>query len=350
MVDYPVNPVTQNEVLKNNSVDRLKIFKMILSGLILITLIVLVLVYRNKKADDIESAQADIIAQAVELNNIEEFSLYKEQSGGLYQGGSNQPQLAQRVKIQKQLEQIQPLNGDGVADSSGKIGIVFVGDPYTKGEIEVLNDYVQQDSNVDPSLVFIDGSEDKFDTSYWEKSLFAWENLAQNVINENLTTKQVQIIWINLSLADYEVNLEDNIANYSQSLEKIIKNALVNFPNSRVVYLSSPRSASNSQDLEYIEPNSYESAFGVREVIKRQEEGSLKFKENNQMLDSEPVLVWGPYIWTKSYDGVKDFSYTSDNYEDDGLTFSTSGKQRFAVDLYEFWSKYEYGKSWFLAN
>lgn len=350
MVDYPVNPVTQNEVLKNNSVDRLKIFKMILSGLILITLIVLVLVYRNKKADDIESAQADIIAQAVELNNIEEFSLYKEQSGGLYQGGSNQPQLAQRVKIQKQLEQIQPLNGDGVADSSGKIGIVFVGDPYTKGEIEVLNDYVQQDSNVDPSLVFIDGSEDKFDTSYWEKSLFAWENLAQNVINENLTTKQVQIIWINLSLADYEVNLEDNIANYSQSLEKIIKNALVNFPNSRVVYLSSPRSASNSKDLEYIEPNSYESAFGVREVIKRQEEGSLKFKENNQMLDSEPVLVWGPYIWTKSYDGVKDFSYTSDNYEDDGLTFSTSGKQRFAVDLYEFWSKYEYGKSWFLAN
>ncbi len=350
MVDYPVNPVTQNEVLKNNSVDRLKIFKMILSGVILITLIVLVLVYRNKKEDDIESAQADIIAQAVELNNIEEFSLYKEQSGGLYQGGSNQPQLAQRVKIQKQLEQIQPLNGDGVADSSGKIGIVFVGDPYTKGEIEVLNDYVQQDSNVDPSLVFIDGSEDKFDTSYWEKSLFAWENLAQNVINENLTTKQVQIIWINLSLADYEVNLEDNIANYSQSLEKIIKNALVNFPNSRVVYLSSPRSASNSKDLEYIEPNSYESAFGVREVIKRQEEGSLKFKENNQMLDSEPVLVWGPYIWTKSYDGVKDFSYTSDNYEDDGLTFSTSGKQRFAVDLYEFWSKYEYGKSWFLAN
>lgn len=350
MVDYPVNPVTQNEVLKNNSIDRLKVFKMILSGLILITLIVLVFVYRNKKEDDIESAQADIIAQAVELNNIEEFSLYKEQSGGLYQGGSNQPQLAQRVKIQKQLEQIQPLNGDGVADSSGKIGIVFVGDPYTKGEIEVLNDYIQQDSNVDPSLIFIDGSEDKFDTSYWEKSLFAWENLAQNVINENLTTKQVQIIWINLSLADYEVNLEDNIANYSQSLEKIIKNALVNFPNSRVVYLSSPRSASNSKDLEYIEPNSYESAFGVREVIKRQEEGSLKFKENNQMLDSEPVLVWGPYIWTKSYDGVKDFSYTSDNYEDDGLTFSTSGKQRFAVDLYEFWSKYEYGKSWFLAN
>lgn len=350
MVDYPVNPVTQNETLKNNSIDRLKVFKMILSGLILITLIVLVFAYRNKKEDDIESAQADIIAQAVELNNIEEFSLYKEQSGGLYQGGSNQPQLAQRVKIQKQLEQIQPLNGDGVADSSGKIGIVFVGDPYTKGEIEVLNDYIQQDSNVDPSLIFIDGSEDKFDTSYWEKSLFAWENLAQNVINENLTTKQVQIIWINLSLADYEVNLEDNIANYAQSLEKIIKNALVNFPNSRVVYLSSPRSASNSKDLEYIEPNSYESAFGVREVIKRQEEGSLKFKENNQMLDSEPVLVWGPYIWTKSYDGVKDFSYTSDNYEDDGLTLSTSGKQRFAVDLYEFWSKYEYGKSWFLVN
>jgi hypothetical protein len=350
MQDYPVNPVTQNEELKKVTLEKPKTFKIVLSVFLLILLIILVVVYRNKKADDIESAQADIIAQAVELHDIENFSIYKGLAGGLNQGGSNQPKLTHKVKIQKQLEQIQPLNDEGIADSAGKIGVVFIGDPYTKGEIEVFNEYIQDDAKVNPSVIFIDGSEDKFDTSYWEKSLNAWESVAQKTIMNNVSTKQVQIIWINLSFAEYNSELDRTIKDYTVSLEKIITNALINFPNSRMVYLSSPRNALNSEITEYIEPNSYETGFAVREVITSQEEGQINFKENIQTLNSEPVLLWGPYIWTKEFDGGKDFSYTADNFESDGLTLSTSGKQRYAIDLYDFWTNYEFGRSWFLAN
>jgi hypothetical protein len=350
MQDNSATPVLQNSEIKKGSIDKVQFIKMILSGLVIIILIVLVFVYRSKTVDDIESAQAEIIAQAVELNEIEQFSIYKEQAGGLYQGGSNQPQLAHRVRIQKQLEQIQPINKEGVADSSGSIGVVFIGDPYTKGEIDIFQDYIQDDPKVNPSLIIIDGSQDKFDTKFWEKSLFAWENLAQQAISNELTTKQVQIVWINLSFADYDVELQNSIDSYAKSMENVIKNALINFPNTRIVYLSSPRNAKNSKIGQYLEPNSYETAFAVREVLKRQEEGLLNFKGNIQTLDSEPVLLWGPYIWTKNSDGVKDFSYTGEGYESDGLTLSTLGKQRFALDLYDFWTTYEFGRSWFLAN
>ena len=350
MQDNSATPALQNAEIKKESIDKVQVIKIIISVLVIILLIVLVYFYRSKTVDDIESAQAEIIAQAVELNEIEQFSIYKEQAGGLYQGGSNQPQLAHRVKIQKQLEQIQPVNEEGVADSSGSIGVVFIGDPYTKGEIEIFQSYIQDDPKVNPALTFIDGSQDKFDTKYWEKSLFAWENLAQQVISNDLTTRQVQILWINLSFADYDVELQNSIDSYAESMENIIKNALINFPNSRVVYLSSPRNAINSNNGQYLEPNSYETAFAVREVIKQQEEGLLNFKEIIQTLDSEPVLLWGPYIWTKNSDGVKDFSYTEDGYESDGIALSTLGKQRFALDLYDFWTTYEFGRSWFLAN
>lgn len=350
MQDNSITHVTQKEEVKKVSLDKTKALKIILSAFLLILLIILVIVYRNKKADDIESAQADIIAQAMELNDIENFSTYKGLTGGLNQGGSNQPKLTQKVKIQKQLEQIQPLNDEGIADSAGKIGVVFIGDPYTKGEIEVFNEYIQDDEKVNSSVIFIDGAEDKFNTSYWEKSLNAWENVAQKTIMNNLSTKQVQIIWINLSFAEYDSDLNKAIKDYTISLEKIITNALINFPNSRVVYLSSPRNALNSEITDYIEPNSYETGFAVREVITRQEEGQLNFKENIQTLDSEPVLLWGPYIWTKEFNGVTDFSYTTENFESDGLTLSTSGKQRYAIDLYNFWTSYEFGRSWFLAK
>lgn len=350
MQDSLVTPAPQVKEIKKDSIDKSKILKILSSIILLFILIIIIFAYRNKKEDDIQNAKADIIAQAVELNNLEQFSIYKDQAGGLYQGGANQPQLAHRVKVQKQLEQIQPLNAEGVNDSSGQIGVVFIGDPFTKGEIDIFNEYIQGEASVNSALTFIDGSEDKFDTKFWEKSLFAWENLVQKTKSENLTSKQVQIIWLNLSFGEYDIELANSVNNYTENLQNIIKNALINFPNSKIVYLSSPRSANNSTLVEYIEPNSYETAFGVREIIRKQEEGKLNYKESIQTLSSEPVLIWGPYVWTKSNDGTKEFSYTTDNFESDGLTLSTAGKQRYALDLYDFWANYEFSRSWFLSK
>lgn len=346
MQDYPTTPIPQKEEIIKEGRNNSKLIKIALTLILLVLLIVIYFVYQNKKDGDIENAQASVLSQAIPLNENENFGVYKGQGGGLYSNNTNQPTLSHRVALQKQIQLVKPLDSKGVSDSSGKVGFIYLGDPFTKGDFETLSDFIEENSVINQRLRLVDGSEERFDTSYWEKSIYSWEALSQKVIENDLEQKQIQILWINLSYKEYQDNLSEDINNQTNVLQTIIKNALVKFPNIRIVYLSSPRNASNSTNAEYVEPNAFEAAFAIRELINRQEKGELKFKEDIPSLLSEPVMIWGPYLWTRESDS----SYGPESFSADGLTFTTLGRQKSAVEMFEFWSNYEFSRDWFVSK
>lgn len=301
-------------------------------------------VYRENQIQD---AQAAILRQATKLDNIGEFTPYKEKGGGLYSGSRNSPEIAQKALIQRQLGLVKPLDVNGSPSEEGKIGFIYIGDPYTAGEFSTLSDFLDGNSQANSSLVLVDGSGSELEAGYWQKSLFVWESLKDKVSAQELNSKQAQILWINLGFAKYEDNMSLDVQNHANLLEGILKKYLVKYPETKLIYLSSPRYSGLSKDPNYQEPQSYEVGFAVRELINRQERGDLVFRDSVTVLRSEPALLWGPYLWSSSTSGSGQFTYSADNYAEDGLSLTVQGKQRFAVDLFDFWSSYDFSKSWF---
>lgn len=299
------------------------------------------------KKSEIENARAEVLGQAMKIDDIGNFTTYKGQGGGLYTGSKNSPELSQKILIQKQLRLIKPLDSRGIDNSDGKIGFVFIGDSYTAGEFKFFSDFIEDNSSTNQSLVLVDATQNNLNASHWDKSLYAWDILSQEVTEAGVTANQIQVLWINLGFGSYNDNLDTDIKAQADMLERVIKTALVKYPSVRVVYLSSPRYAGLSKDPNFQEPQSYEVAFAVREIINRQERGELSFRQDNTSLTSEPALLWGPYVWSNDTSGNSNFSYKPERYVENGLILTIQGKQRYAVDLFDFWSSYEFSKSWF---
>ncbi len=338
-------PSVREPVVEKQGV--LKHAKFIASVLVTVSIIGGYFFYTDYKENQILEAQAAILRQAVKLDKISEFSVYKNQGPGLYKGSRNTPELTQKALIQKQIDLIRPLGVNGFPDDQGKIGFVYIGDSFTNGEFEMLSEYVDGNNQANKQLAIVDGSNKGLDVTQWEKSQFAWEHLKGKVEDKGMTTKQVQVLWINLGFGNYYDNIDTDIQAHADLLEKIIKNYLGKYPETKLIYLSSPRYSGLSKNPKFQEPWTYEAGFAVRELINRQEKGDLVFRESNTQLKSEPALLWGPYLWNGINSDDTQFNYKQENFEEDGITLTVQGKQRMSVDLFDFWSSYEFSKVWF---
>lgn len=293
-----------------------------------------------------KQAEAAILSQTIPLNKIQEFNIYKGKGAGLYEGISNVPIFSRKIAIQKQLELIKPILSSGQVDNDGKVGFVYIGDPHTEGEFKALDELMKSKNETDSSLVLVDGAQVDQDTTYWKRSLYPWEILGQRVKSQGLSPQQVQIIWINLSFDKYVNEIDTDTKNQADALDTIIETALSKYTNTKVIYLSSPRYAGYSSVPGYQEPQAFEAGLAVRELLARQEKDDLNYKDDIRLLTSEPALVWGPYVWNNSVNSADDFAYTADKYESDGITLSIVGKQKYAIDLLNFWSNYEFSSTW----
>lgn len=296
-----------------------------------------------------QQAEAAILVNTIPLENIESFGTYKGLEGGLYEGGANTPTLSQRIRIQKQISLIKPLLENGQEDSNGKVGFLFIGDPYTEGEFQAFSEVLLKEKKAD-HLVLVDGSQAAQDTTYWEKGLYPWEVLKDRVESAGIISTQVQVAWLDLNFSSYSGNLQVDIEDQARTLNDIIKITLSKYPNIRVIYLSSPRYAGYSIDSDYQEPQAFEAAFAVRHLISLQEESKLNYMDSVKLLKTEPALVWGPYLWNNQTNGGGNYAYGPERYEKDGITFNLIGKQKYALDLLNFWSEYEFSNTWFKAS
>lgn len=315
---------------------------------ILITgLLVLYLQSTQLSADE---ANAEVISSLVEINDLENFSNYKDEAAGLYENATNEPDITAKITLQKQIEKILPRNLEGNINNDGRIGFVYIGNDYTKGEFTNIKEISENYQDINREIVFIDGVSEGQNLKNWSVTSYPWDVLKNNIEKAKISEKQVQVFWINFGFDETSGEFSENKALYIEELQKVVEEVLVKYPNVAVIYLSSPRYSGFSKLDDIKEPYSYEAAFGVRELINKQVRGDLVFSEKISRLTAEPALIWGPYMWNSSAEGGEDFSYLETNYAENGVSFLLSGANRYAVDVLDFFRDYEYSKEWFTTQ
>jgi hypothetical protein len=233
---------------------------------------------------------------------------YKNEDGGLYGGGRNEPPAAHRTAALQIAKTIIPRDRDGKPAQDGKIVFVSLGMSNTAGVFMTFKDKVaDMDPDKAPELLIVNCAVGGAGVSSWTQSRSGtWEKALGQLKNAGATPRQVQIAWVKHAEPMPE---EDKLPlEYAKKvkadLAKSLIAAKVNFPNLKIAYLSSRTYGGyNAVGLRRVnpEPFAYETAFAVRWVIQEQISGANLNGDPHQGPVVAPLLLWGPYLWA---DGV----------------------------------------------
>ncbi len=304
------------------------------------------------------SAQGKETTGMVPVTEIGE-GQYKGQTGGLYGGGQNTPPEAHLQAAKDQTALIQPLDPNGVASATGKVVLISLGMSNTTQEFSVFKKLADSDPNKSPQLVIVDCAQGGQAARQWAypgkdpKRDSPWTVMDQRIQRAGVTASQVQVAWLKqaeISPAQYgefpahAQVLRNNIA-------VILRQLKTRFPNLRIAYLSSRIYAGYATTALNPEPYAYESAFSVRWLIEAQ-------VNNDPNLNCDaakgpvvaPLLLWGPYLWA---DGTTPrqsdhMVWLREDLGPDGTHPSTSGRQKVAQMLLDFFKADANARQWFL--
>lgn len=282
---------------------------------------------------------------------------YKNQAGGLYGDGQNDPPPAQQQAAGKALAQIAPLDADGKPSPDGRIVLMSIGMSNTTNEFSRFKQIADGDQAKSPRLIIVDGAQGGKDSAAWAQGLSAtpWQVAQQRLQSAGATEQQVQVVWIKQALMGQGQYGEfpAHAQRLKKDLGEIARLAKEHYPNLRIAYLSSRIYAGYANTPLNPEPYAYEGAFSVRWLIQDQIKGDSDLNwDANQGKVVAPVLLWGPYLWgngvaPRKADGMV---WCRDDLSTDGTHPSTSGRQKVADLLLSFFITNEYAKSWFVGK
>ena len=280
-------------------------------------------------------------------------NLYNGFAGGLYPGGSNVRPAGHEAAGLLVANQIEPLNSQGQVDTTnGHIGFVSIGMSLTNQEFEVFEFAANVDVNRNPRVTMVNGAQSGLSAFQWsEPDHPAWTELARIVATKSLSSSQIQVAWIKLTIRGTDVGdwsnfpFPANAALFQTKLRAVVQILKARYPNIRIAYLSSRVYGGYAAATPYPEPMAYEEGFGVKWLIEDQINGdpTLAYAGSSP---SAPYLAWGPYIWADGLgadnalggipgrsDGLE---YSCQDFEGDGLHPSPSGRQKVASQLLQF--------------
>lgn len=266
---------------------------------------------------------------------------YEGEDGGLYGKGSNQPPDALHKGAQAALAQIQPLDADGRPSDSGRIVLVSISMSNATQEFSFFKQIADKDPRKSGQLTIVDCAQGGQAMAEWvPPEGRPWQEAMSRLERAGVSPRQVQAAWIKLANKGPTGSMSDHLAKLEADTTKVIANAKKSFPNLRIAYLGSRIWAGNARGNLNPEPYAYESAFAARHLI-------LK-----QPAEASPVLLWGPYLWSEGEKGRKldGLTYTPSDFANDGVHPSTSGREKVANQLLEFFATNPLARSWFTGG
>lgn len=278
---------------------------------------------------------------------------YKEQDGGLYGGGSNEPPRAHLAAALGEVAKIRPLDTAGGPAPDGKIGLMSVGMSNTSQEFSSFIQKVKADPDVSPSLVLVEGAQGGQTGMRWaDPNAPLWKVLDSRLQATGVSAKQVQVVWLKqaeagpASLGAFPRHAETLKANLAKGIPLLKER----FPNLRVAYLSSRTYGGYATTMLNPEPYAYEGAFSMRWLIQDQIAGKpeLNFDPAKGEVKS-PLLLWGPYLWAdgqtpRKSDGL---AYKPDDFVGDGTHPSQTGRIKVADVMLRFFKTDPTARKWF---
>ena len=276
---------------------------------------------------------------------------YKEQDGGLYGGGKNEPPAEHRKSAIAALAEIEPLDAAGRPADDGTIGFISISMSNATQEFSTFKRLADADPAKSRRVMIVDCAQGGQAMAEWvDPQAPPWEEAARRLARANVSPAQVQVAWIKLANKVPRGDLDEHGKKLETDTVAAIQNAKAKFPNLRVAYLSSRIYAGYSTGPLNPEPYAYESGFVVRWVIQRQIKGDKALNYDAARGEVRaPVLLWGPYLWA---DGITPrkrggLSYRREDFASDGVHPSQAGREKVAKLMLEFYKTDPLARPWF---
>ncbi len=275
---------------------------------------------------------------------------YKEQTLGLYGNGKSEPPAEHLAKAMAAARQIAPLNAEGKPDPAGKIVMMSIGMSNTTQEFSKFVEIANKDAAKNPNLVIVDGAQGGMDAADWadpQRGQQVWLAAQRRAEALKVNPLQVQVVWVKQALKGPQRfgDFPEHAKVLEKHMETIVMLAKHNYPNLKLIYLSSRTYAGWAMSGLNPEPYSYESGFSVRWLIDAQ----IKGEEKALTYDAAPVLLWGPYLWTDGTKGraLDKLVWNKDDTRQDGTHPSETGREKVAEQLLAFFKGDGTAKGWF---
>ncbi|MEJ7728391.1 MAG: hypothetical protein WKG00_04170 [Polyangiaceae bacterium] len=278
---------------------------------------------------------------------------YRGLQGGLY-CGSNQPPAAYAAKGVALGNAIVPRDAAGAPDPDGKYAMVSIGMSHTTMEFSAFIAKYQDNAQLDPHLVLVDGALSGHTTVAWlDPANEVWSNLGNRLSARGVSDAQVAVAWVKLArktpqeqctlagidgpcFPAYEAPL-------AEETRTILGMLRARFPNLTLVYLASRSYGGYASSDLNPDPFAYGSAFAMKKLIV---EGILDAPAAQGL----PWLGWGPYLWADGTHPRSDgLTWSVDDFIEDGTHPGPSGREKVADALFEHFHTDPTATPWFVA-
>jgi len=279
---------------------------------------------------------------------------YKNEDGGLYGGGKNEPPETHLAAAKTELSKIVPLDADGKPAVDGKIAFISISMSNATMEFSAFKRAADSDAQKASLLTIVDCAQGGKAMAQWvDPNAPPWAEADKRLAAANISKQQVQIAWVKLA----NMGPRGELADHGRKLEKdtiaLLNNAKARFPNLRIVYLGSRIYGGYATTNLNPEPYAYEGAFAVRWLIQDQIKGQadLNYDPAKGAVKS-PLLLWGPYFWADGTTARKSdgLIWEQKDFGGDGTHPSESGKQKVVDMLLKFCKTDPLAQSWFLKK
>jgi hypothetical protein len=280
--------------------------------------------------------------------------LYQGFEGGLYPGGSDQLPAGHLTAGLLAAQQVQPLDAAGQPSAGGAIGMVSFGFSNTSLEFNALRQLAALDPDLHPSLVLVDGARHGTGAQQMADPLDSYWTLTVpfRLLSAGITAEQVQVGWLKNSIPLPNLPFPQDAQLLQGYLTTVVQILHQQFPNLKILYVSSRAYAGYASTHLSPEPFAYEDGFAVKWMIEAQIQGdpALNF-DPQQGLVVAPWLAWGPYLWAdgllRRSDGL---SYACDDFWPGDGTHPDPGANSLISDLLlEFIKGDDTARPWSLA-
>lgn len=279
---------------------------------------------------------------------------YKDEDGGLYGGGKNEPAVGHAAAAKKETAKIVPLDAEGQPSSDGKIVLVSISMSNATQEFSTFKRIADAEEQKSPRLTIVDCAQGGQAMAQWASpGARPWEEAQRRITSAGVSAKQVQIAWVKLANVRPTGELSQHGRKLYDDTLAVLQIAKTKFPNLRIAYLGSRIYAGYAGGDLNPEPYAYESAFVVRWLIQDQIKGNAELNFDPERGTAKaPLLLWGPYFWAdgltpRSGDGL---IWKRDDLGPDGTHPSNSGREKVANMLLTFFKTDANAKAWFIAK
>jgi hypothetical protein len=223
--------------------------------------------------------------------------------------------------------------------------MISIGMSNTSREFSQFIRLADADPRKNPSLLMIDAARNAAHaTEIAVPSSDYWIHVERQLQRRGLSPAQVQVVWLKDALAYEPRGFPEKTRLLQGALRSIVEILRTNFPQLKLVYVSSRTYGGYSESDLSPEPIAYESAFAVKWLIEER-------ISNPSPGRSMPWVSWGPYLWadglTPRSDGL---IWERSDFEPDGVHTSAQGALKVATKLFEFFGNDSSAQHWFFSQ